>query len=341
MNVLLTSVGRRSYLVRYFQQAVRDHGEVITTNSHANAPGMHAADHAEVLPPSFTDGYLEAVLDVCRRHRIGLLCSCHDLDVFALAKGRDALSRAGVSAMLPDADWGLACLDKFECGRRLAAAGFAVPWSSVSIKETKTALALGIIDFPLIVKARLGFGSLGLSRCFSLGELEAQVRRARDELRDTPVNDFINIPAESSVLIQQHLPGPERCLDIVNDLSGRYAGHFVCEVHAMRAGESDSATTLDPDVLGDLPLRFSAFTQHPGIWGIDVMMNDGQPKIIDVNPRFTGDYPFQQLAGANVPAALCAWAEGRPHDPQWLKPAVGVAAYKDLVPTRIPPAIER
>lgn len=338
MNILLTSVGRRGYLVRYFQQAVHGRGgKVFATNSHAHAPGMYAADHSEVVPPSFAENYLDTIIDLCRRNDIRLLCSCHDLDVFALAKGRDRLSDAGVTSMLPSPDWALTCLDKYECGNRLAAAGIEAPWSSISIKETKSALASGRITFPIVIKARIGFGSLGIDRCFNLGELDARVAHARDQLQETPVNDFLHIPAESSILFQEDLDGPEHRLGLVNDLSGLYAGHFNCQVHQMRAGESDSATTVDPGALGDLPLRLSALTRHAGFWGVDLMMNQDQPQIIDINPRFTGEYPFQHLAGANIPAVLCAWAEGKVPDPLWLRPKVGVRGYKEMVPTRISP----
>jgi carbamoyl-phosphate synthase large subunit len=335
MNVLLTAVGRRSYLVRYFQEELKGRGKVIVTNSYADTPGMHVADIAQVVPPSHDPGYVDAIMAICRKFDVRLLCSCHDLDVLALSMARDHFQAEGIVAMLPDPDWARSCLDKFECGRRLGAAGFGVPWASVSLEETLDLLASGMIHFPLLVKARLGFGSLGLSRCDNVKELKSLIHQALNELRDSPVDHFLRIPPSAAVLIQEFLAGPERCVDVVNDLKGHYATHFICEVHAMRAGESANATTLDPTILGDLPVRLSKFTRHVGIWGVDVLMNDGNPKIIDLNPRFTGDYPFQHIAGANVPATLLAWCDGMDPDPAWLAPATGVSGFKDLVPTRI------
>ncbi len=334
MNVLLTAVGRRSYLVKYFQDALKGKGKVIVTNSHADAPGMHVADVAQIVPSSHDPGYIDAILNICRKYRVGLLCSCHDLDVLALSTARDRFQAEGVVAMLPDPDWARTCLDKYECGQRLSAAGFDVPWASVSLEETVISLENGSVKFPLLVKARLGFGSLGLNRCERIDELESLTHHALVKLQETPVDRFVRISPDSSVLFQEMIPGPERCVDVVNDLNGHYRTHFICEVIAMRAGESDQATTLPPDVLGDLPIRLSKLTGHVGIWGIDVLMNNGIPKIIDINPRFTGDYPFQHIAGANVPAALIAWCEGTPINPDWLSPQIGVCGFKDLVPTR-------
>ena len=336
MNVLLTAAGRRTYLVRYFRDALSGKGIVIAANSKSDAPAMSIADQAVKVPPSFHPEYAEAVEAACRRFEISLLSSCHDLDIVALAPLGFRLRSAGVTALLPDPDWALLCLDKFKLGSRLRAAGFDVPWASVSLDETRTALACGEIRFPLLLKARLGYGSLGLRRCENMDQLEWLHRHTSAQLRDSAVDRVLPLPPQERVLIQAVLHGREFCVDIVHDLEGRYAAHFVCEVHAMRAGESDSATTVHRDALGDLPLRFSRLTGHVGIWGLDVIVDSGRAALIDVNPRFAGNYPFQHVAGANVPAALIAWARGVEPDPAWLRPAVGVSGYKDLVPTRRP-----
>jgi carbamoyl-phosphate synthase large subunit len=335
MNILLTAVGRRSYLVRYFQKALQNKGLVVATNSQPDTPGMYVADVAQVVPPSHDPAYVDAIIDICRRHCIRLLCSCHDLDVLALALAADRLEREGVIAILPNADWARTCLDKYECGKRLKAAGFSVPWASISLGEAKSALTQGLIRLPLLIKARLGFGSLGLNKCCSAEELAYLIQHTATDIATTPLGHFLAVPPGSSALIQEYLRGPEYCISLVNNLNGHYAAHFISEIHAMRAGESDRATTVSPATLGDLPQRLSELTQHVGIWGIDVMMDNGDPKIIDINPRFTGDYPFQHIAGADIPAALVAWSQGLVPQNAWLKPDVGISGFKDLTPTRI------
>jgi carbamoyl-phosphate synthase large subunit len=49
-----------------------------------------------------------------------------------------------------------------------------------------------------------------------------------------------------------------------------------------------------------------------------------------MNPRFTGHYPFSHIAGANIPAALVAWAKGQTADPAWLRVIPGVKGYKGI-----------
>ena len=124
-------------------------------------------------------------------------------------------------------------------------------------------------------------------------------------------------------------------MDVVNDLNGKYVCHLVLQVHTMRAGETDLVTTVDPAIAGDIPQRLSQLTRHPGMWGVDIICDQEKPLIIDINPRFTGDYPYHQISGANIPAALIAWTNGKVPEPSWFKAEVGVKGYKELVPTRI------
>jgi carbamoyl-phosphate synthase large subunit len=264
-----------------------------------------------------------------------LLLSLHDLDVFILAQKRDQLAETGAIPLLPDPEWARTCLDKYACGLRLQDGGWHVPWTSNSLTETKVALSEGRVNFPLMVKARMGFGSLGLHKCRNLEELDNLYHHVQAELADSILQRFCPLPEDELVLTQEVIDGPECCVDVVNDLNGNYVTHFACQVHSMRAGESDRVITIDPAFVGNLPQRLSCMTRHAGMWGLDLMLHNGDPKIIDINPRFTGDYPFQHIAGANLPAALLAWARNENPKPKWLQPEIGIEGYKDLVPMRV------
>jgi len=334
INVLLTSVGRRSYLVDYFRQALHGNGKVVCANMYADAPGMYVADEAVVVPASNDPDYVPAILELCHAHQINIICSLHDLDVYILSQHVDELRQLGVVPILPDAAWGRLALDKYECTRFLETHGFAVPWTTLNLRTALDAIEHGQLDFPVIVKARMGFGSLGLHYCTNADELTWTYEVVGRQIDSLATSQFLSMPRAESVLIQKAILGAEYCIDIVNDLTGKYVCNFICEVHAMRAGESDRATTLAPDSAGDLPKRLSALTRHVGIWEVDCMNDNGLLRIIDVNPRFTGDYPFHHIAGANIPAAIIAWVKGVPPEPRWFKPEIGVSGYKDLVPKR-------
>lgn len=62
---------------------------------------------------------------------------------------------------------------------------------------------------------------------------------------------------------------------------------------------------------------------------MDIIVRADVPHLLDMNPRFGGHYLFAHVAGANLPAALVAWAQGRQPDHDWLRATVGARAFKD------------
>ena len=66
MNILLTSVGRRSYLVHYFKEVIS--GKVIAANTSAETAAMYVADHAEIVPSSSDENYINVIIEICKKH---------------------------------------------------------------------------------------------------------------------------------------------------------------------------------------------------------------------------------------------------------------------------------
>lgn len=330
-NVLLTSVGRRSYIVRYFQQALAGRGQVIVTNVY-ESQGTAAADVAYIVPPSHEEKYIPEILDICERHQIKMVLSLHDLDMYILSYHAEKLRQAGVITVLPSAKLGKIALDKMSTYRYMKKNGFATPWTTTSLDSAFRALRVGDLGFPVILKARMGFGSLGYRICNDAYELTHQYELARRQISRSQIPHFIDSKPEESVIIQQSIHGQEFCVDLVNDLEGNYQTCFICLVHRMRSGETDLVTTVRNNKIETLVSQLSGLFDHPGLMGVDMILNRGQLFIIDLNPRFTGDYPFHHVSGANVPAALVAWAMGEPVDPAWLEPRPGFRGFKDLVP---------
>jgi len=67
---------------------------------------------------------------------------------------------------------------------------------------------------------------------------------------------------------------------------------------------------------------------HVGNLDCDVIVEESTPYILEMNPRFGGGYPFLHVAGANIPAALLAWASGERAQEEWLRVRSGVRASK-------------
>lgn len=328
INVMLTSVGRRAYLVNYFKEAIGDRGKVIATNTHPDATGMLAADIACVVPRADDPAFIEALLDICVRHHVKLLMSLHDWEAPFIATRIDSFSEVGTIPVVSDPRVQEICLDKwatFDFVRRM---GWSTPLSFVSLQAAKEALEEGRLQFPVILKPRRGQGSIGIETAQDYYELEAQYRLLVAKVARMESNG-ITLEAEP-LIIQQCLSGVDYDLEVVNDLAGRYVSVLSKKKLSSRGGECELAETVEDPRLTDLGSQIGSTMGHLGVLDVDVIEQDGILYVLEFNPRFGGCYPFSHMAGANLPAAYVAWALGEEPHPSWLRVRPGVRSFKDF-----------
>ena len=76
MNILLSTIGRRSYIADYFRSAIRKSGGNIigTTDRHdlesEFTVGLLACDKSFVVPSVKSPDYIDALLEICRQEKI-------------------------------------------------------------------------------------------------------------------------------------------------------------------------------------------------------------------------------------------------------------------------------
>lgn len=327
MNILLSAVGRRAYLVEYFKQVVHPlGGKVYATNTHPDATGYLVADEARTVPPSADPSYCEEMLELCGKWRIKLLFSLHDWDAPVIARARQRFLEIGTVPVMGSGELLATCLDKYATVRALEAIGIQCPETVLSIEE-----ALDRLSFPMIVKPRWGQGSLGLFRVNDREELAAAYA-----LSSLQARRFAGVCPEidatkPQIVIQECLPGPEYGCDIVNDLNGAYRRSFVKRKMAMRSGETDVAESVSFPEVESAAARIGAWSGHLGCMDSDWMLNaEGRPCLVELNPRFGGGYPFTHSAGANVPRACVEWAYGQDSDSWYREYRTGVRTFKEI-----------
>lgn len=329
MNVLLTSVGRRSYLVQYFKEALGA-GLVYVANSSSQTPAFLVADGAVVTPLIYDESYIPFLLDYCVEKKIDFVVSLFDIDLPILSANREAFEKIGVRVVVSEPEVIDICNDKWRTYCFLKENDLAAPATFLEISKAKAALDTGEISWPLIVKPRWGMGSLGVYEAENEEELEVFFRKTWKSIQSSYLKYEANADLDHCVLIQEKLKGQEHGLDVMNDLEGRYQNTSVKIKYAMRSGETDCAITIDEPVLRALGEKLSYLLHHIGNLDVDVFMVDGKPYVLEMNARFGGGYPFSHVAGVNLPAAIVAWMRGEMVKPEWLEPRMGVCSHKDI-----------
>lgn len=332
MNVLLTSVGRRNYLIDYFKEAVHPYGgKVFAINNHENAPALYVADAFEIAPSIYSDGYVDFLIDFCERNEIKAIVPLLDNDLPVLAAARSRFDFKGIYVLVADLWVTKMANDKFETFEFLKKKGFHTVPTFREPAEFYEAKSLGKIDFPVIIKPRWGMGSLSIYKAENEEELEFYFKRAKNEVANSFLKHESGQDPEHAILIMEEITGEEYMLDIINDLSGEYQLTVVNKKLLRKGGETEAVETVHHPELETLGKEISDLTRHPLVMDSDVFWRDGKAFILEFNPRFSGGYPFTHYSGINLPKALMNWLHGGIIDKSdYLTPRFGSKGLKGI-----------
>lgn len=336
MNILITSGGRRSYLVDYFRKALGKDGHVLVSNNSSISTAYWAADAHFLLPQAFEEDYIPKLLALCKAEKVDALLTLFDVEIAILAKHRAAFEAIGVTLLVSPEECVAICNDKWKTYKFLRENGFDTIPSFLTVEEALLAVQEGRIHFPLIVKPRFGMGSLAIYTAENEEELRLLYKKSKRAIEKSFLHYESQAFPEYSVLIQACIQGQEYGLDIVNNLQGNYLNTIVKKKLAMRSGETDLAITEENPRLIALGQRISEHMGHYGNLDCDVFVQDDKLYVLEMNARFGGGYPFSHIAGADVPKALVYCLRGEPVPMDLVQAKPGVLAQKSIGIIEIP-----
>ena len=311
MNILLTSVGRRAYIIEYLRDIYKDLGligNIVATNSDMNTTAMSVADKAFESPLIYDEEYIPFLLKICKNEKIDILISLFDIDLMILAKNKSRFEALGVKVIVSNEDVINICNDKFEMLKYLEKINMPVPETYIDLDE-----ALEYADFhkkTYILKPRWGVGSLSIFEAENKKELEVLYEKAKRSIQKSYLRFESNADMNRAILIQEKIKGDEFGLDIFNDLEGENLSVTVKRKYAMRSGETDIAQVTENSELKAVGKKIANSLFHIGNLDMDILLSDGKAYIIDMNARFGGGYPFTHNAGVNELEAIIRLCSG-------------------------------
>jgi len=336
INVLLTCVGRRSYMVDYFKKALLPYGgKVFAANSHAYASGLLPADEGFLVPNLYAENYIDALIRICDQNKISAIIPLFDLELPVLAGAKERLAEEGITAVVSSREAIEICNNKWATYNYLKKHKLGYPKTFSSLDGVQKSLCNHEIDFPLVIKPRLGMGSIGIMEAENDSELSFYYEKAVRAIERSYLQHESKKDPDHMLIFQEKLIGQEFGLDVVNDLDGSYVTTFVKKKIAMRSGETDIAVTVVNQDLENLGEVIAKSLRHTANLDVDVFVSDTQIAVLEMNPRFGGGYPFSHLAGADLPAAVVAWLLGEKPDPDWFRISPNITGFKGIQPMQM------
>lgn len=335
MNILITTAGRRTYIIDYFKQALEDRGKVIATNSIYTYSLSHADDY--LLTPSFySNEYIPTILDICKRKAVNAVISLIDADAKVLSEHHEEFKKIGTYLVVPKPEVMDICNDKWLTFQFLKSLGIPQPKTYIDETKVKEAIIKQELSYPILIKPRWGIGSFGIFFIENEAELSLFSQKLRHDIMRTYMGHESAKDPNGCVLYQEIIDGQEYGLQVLNDLKGSYAATFALKKLAMRAGETDVAETVDTAMFETMMRMIADNLHHLGILDIDCMVTpEGRIFVLELNCRFGGQYPFIHLANVNVPKQIIRWLEGGDNCAALLTQTNGIKSCKELTPVML------
>lgn len=307
MNILILSAGTRNKVVQYFKKEVGESGRVIATDCSNLAPAVYDADQFYLVPRITAPGYLDRILDICKKEQIDGVFSLIDPELSLLAGEKDRFLEIGVTPVISPYELVETCFDKYRMYQMLTKMQIPTGKCYVEKEAFYEAKARGEISYPVFVKPVKGSASININQVSSDEEIELLFRLYDD------------------LMIQEYMHGQEYGADVYIDMkSGKCTSIFVKKKIKMRAGETDKSVSVKDQKLFNMLQDFVERCGFLGMIDIDIFLTDGVYYISEVNPRFGGGYPHAYACGVNMPRQVLVNLAGEENKAQ-------IGAYQENI----------
>lgn len=280
----MTSAGRRTKLVEYFNKELLGKGKLITADCSPLAPALYKSDQRYLIPPITDKEYLPKIIDICSKEKISAVLSLIDPELHFLAKNRKRFDDIGVTLILSNDNAVDICNDKIKMHTFIGEQGLDNVKTFDRLDKFLQAHMAGDVSFPVFVKERWGSASSGTLKINTSETLKAAFQE------------------NGNLIVQEFIEGRELGVDVYVDLiSKEVISVFIKEKFNMRAGETDKAASVINSAVTDLVVDFVKKLDLVGPLDMDIIERNGRFHIIDINSRFGGGYPLAYECGENYP----------------------------------------
>ena len=286
---MLTSVGQRVDIARAFRAAG---ATTLGVDVDPLAPALYHCDRRVIVPRIADPEYVPALVRLREEHDVGLVVPLNDLDFPVLAREREQLAPALV--LLPGTEASSRMSDKLEAHRFFVENGIASPrsWAPEDVPDDAR--------FPVLVKAREGFGSRNIFRAADREQLDFFV-------------GYTSVPS----FVQEQCLGEEFSIDVFCDLDARCLNAIPRTMLLSKGGESIKGASIQDRELIEHGARVAETVGIRGPANIQCFREpDGSLPITDVNTRFGGGFPVPLAAGGRYPELALALARGERPEPR-------------------------
>ena len=255
--------------------------KIIAADMHELSPGLYAADSSYIVENCNSEKYFDNLVKIFKKESIDFYIPGTDLELLFCAENKSLIkSQFNVHTIVSSMDVIKICEDKFKTALFL---------KKFNLNYPKTQLLKSIdlknITFPVILKPSIGYRSIGVYKANNITELNNLIEK---------------LDSKKKYVLQEYIGDEDSEYTCTIVKVADYSSPVLTFKRILRAGDTyraepvkfkaieeyvvDAASKLDIDGGCNFQLRLDKF---------------GEPKIFEINSRFSGTTPFCAQIGFN------------------------------------------
>ncbi|WP_168694263.1 ATP-grasp domain-containing protein [Sphingomonas flavalba] len=301
--LLVSGIGKRNALLRLLKQECALYGmDVLGCDAAPFPPARVEVDHFEVVPLASDSAFVAAFAAILERYAPLAHMTLIDPEI-PLLGGLERDGACGGSLLLhPVEDTARLCEDKY---------AFYDFLTENALPGVPTFLAPPA-QFPFIRKDRRGSAASGFHVFHAPADLAPHFEQNHDP----------------RYIFQPFCAGTHYCIDAYYALAdGTLVDCCVKEVLSKKDGESYLLRAAVRDPFVDLLRQIGSTLPLRGIVNLDIYLDDGVLKIMEINCRIGGNYPASYAFGCNLLAHMLADIHGEAPAPAYSPSSYIVGGY--------------
>lgn len=255
---------------------------VVGVDGETLATGLYAVPKAYHIPYASSPGYVDRLIDICKRESCSLLFPGLDAELPVLAREARRFREIGVTPIVSSPEVVDICDDKLLTYEFLIRHGFDAPVTMPLSNGVTSSLS-----FPIVLKPRKG-GARSRGVFIVSDERELSFR-----LSTVDVGNYI---------AQEHIGGEEYSCSSVS-LEDRCYGPIVMR-RILRDGDCYKAFVVRNSRIHEYIRAVTEALKPYGPCNFQVRLRNGTPCMIEINPRCSGITYCMTLAGFNAPLVV-------------------------------------
>lgn len=289
MQILFTGVGRRIELIQAFREAalkLNKNLKIYGADLTGTAPALAYCDYSRKTLPMKDAGYIDNLLDICRKDNIDLLIPTIDTDLLVLSENKHRFETIGTKVLVSDEAMIKVCRDKNITSEFFVKCGLKAPMPCNNWEEYKG-------GFPAFIKPKDGSSSINAFKVENAEELELYANQ---------IEEYV---------VQPFVSGKEYTIDIFCDYEGRPLSIVPRQRMQVRAGEVlKTCIFMDEKMIKEGEKLCEVFKPCGPITVQLIRDSKEEDWFIEINPRFGGGAPLSMKAGARSAECLLKLAFG-------------------------------